>query len=152
MMPPVFPFFKLRPEQQPHLVRTQDYIGNSFAPLFAKLVQSTEWVLVREFLNSWIPYQPTVFYEPAYRVDLEGFLSLRGAVAGDASGTAAASLTLPIFVLPPALAPVRTCTFPIVSNDLFGQVRVDNGGRVFVAPPSSTTWASLDSIRYQIRP
>lgn len=131
--------------------RIQDNVGTALNPLLGKLAQSTAWVTVTALLNHWIPYDTTGAYNlPSYRVDMENFVHLRGIVKGDAGGTAAASLTLPVFRLPEALAPLATNIFPIASNNLFGEARVDAQGYVYVAPPSSTTWASLDGITFQV--
>lgn len=130
--------------------RLQDNIWTSLTPINAKMAQSTAWTVITEFLNGWGPYDPSeaTFHRPAYRVDLEGFVHLRG-ILTDASGAAVASLTLPAFRLPRALAPSKTWVFPISANSLFGEARADKTGGVYVTPPSAVTGASLDGIAWQ---
>ncbi|MCU4184038.1 SGNH/GDSL hydrolase family protein [Acidiferrimicrobium sp. IK] len=73
-----------------------------------------------------------------YRKDSNGFVHLRGAVN---SGTAGA-----IFTLPVGYRPGSSLICPVVSNDLFGEVRIVSG--VVTAQVYSSTYVSLDGISF----
>lgn len=131
--------------------RMQDNIWTSLTPINAKMARSTGWTIITAFLNGWGPYDASesVFSRPQYRVDLENFLHLEG-ILTDASGAAVASLTLPAFRIPRALAPRKTKVFTVSAQSLFGEVRVDKTGAVFVTPPSAVVGVSLDGITFQV--
>jgi hypothetical protein len=147
-MSPASPFLKVRPVGLGggDLARNVDNLGTAIQPLLGRLAQATDWIRFSEYLNGWLPESTTGVFTPAsYRVDLNGFCHIRGLI-----DTGTPSYSLPCFRVPPALAPGYTHIYAIASNDLFGQARVDAQGYIYVTPPSSGTWASLDGIYWQV--
>lgn len=135
------PFLRLRGTDQT-LARVQDNIGAALDPLVAKLLQSTTWQPLT-LVNGWVPYDVTQFTTPQYRVDMEGFVHIRGLIKnGTISGT------VPVATFPVALAPTRINIFAVASIDLFGEVRVDTAGKIY-APVGNNGWVSLDNISFQ---
>jgi hypothetical protein len=89
-------------------------------------------------LNTWINFG-SGFSDAGYYKDSSGLVHLRGVIR---NGTVPAD----VFVLPVGYRPAATLIFPIVSNDLLGQVRINSSGNVHLYA-GSNTWVALDGIR-----
>lgn len=90
-------------------------------------------------LNSWVNFGGA-FTTAGYTKDGYGMVKLRGLVKNGTLGS-------PIFTLPSGYIPSFTHIFAVVSNDLFGEVRVDTSGNVFTSV-ASNAYVSLDGISF----
>lgn len=102
-------------------------------------INGLSWTAVSAFLNSWVnfgsPFAPAGYYK-----DPTGRVYLRGLVKSGTVGQA-------IFQLPAGYRPPYQTSFPVVSNDLFGEVYVDTSGNVVLFAGSNSS-VYLESVSF----
>jgi len=94
------------------------------------------------FLNSWVDEGSAGFLKVGFWKTIHGIVYLEGRIKNGVIGSAC-------FVLPRLYRPPGTVVFSVVSNDLFGQVRVYADGNVIPQSPSSNVYIALDGIYFR---
>ena len=90
------------------------------------------------FVNSWVAHNDATF-PVRYMIDSNGFVHLKGLIRGGAQGSIA-------FYLPVGYRSVASHQYAVDSNSTFGEVAIDQTGKIQVLLMSAGNWVSLDNI------
>jgi len=126
----------------------QEIIGNKTFTGKTKFKGKVEfkrenWTEVTAFQNSWVNYNSSTTTTAAYVKDSFGFVHLKGTVKDGTVGDVAC------FTLPIGYRISKIARFPIVSNSLFGIVRIETDGAVKIVL-GSNAYACLDGITFYV--
>lgn len=111
--------------------------------IIAWLKADDEAWITPTLLNSWTDWA-AAFDTPAYYKDKSNVVHLKGLAR---NGTATSGTVL--FNLPSGYRPAKEKIFVTVSNDAFGQIRIQTDGDV-VIQTGSTAWISFEGITFRV--
>lgn len=93
------------------------------------------------YKNGWVAHTPGAY--PVQYVKINELVLLQGLIKDGVVGTVA-------FTLPVGYRPATEKIFAVISNNVFGQVRVNPNGNVDIQGPSSNIWVSLANIIFKV--
>jgi len=94
--------------------------------------------------NSWVTFSATLYNNPEYCIDSNGFVHLRGYLKDGSSVTA------DMFSLPDGFRPIYRNAFASYSNNGVCRIDVDTNGDVWASAGGSTTYTSIDGLTFSI--
>lgn len=107
-------------------------------------ITAENWIAPGSLLNSWANWG-SGFNAAGYYKDPFGRVHLRGLMK---NGTVATGSTGVIFTLPSGYRPANVEIYPVVSNSVLGECRIEQDGDV-VAYAGSNVWFCLDGISFR---
>ena len=107
-----------------------------------EVISSNKWYQP-SLLNSWATYSASVYNNPEYMIDSNGFVHLRGLLKDGSSASAV------MFSLPEGFRPIHRNVFASYSNAGACRIDVDTDGDVHAQTNGSTGWTSIDGITFE---
>jgi hypothetical protein len=110
--------------------------------MYPPAVADSAWQVVSSFSNSWVNYPGGSWPSAAYRIDSEGWVTMRGLLTGGANGTIA-------FTLPTGYRPQIPSSTKANGGDSAAHITVGTSGAVTVIS-SSVSHMSLGQVTFPV--